>query len=108
MNRIINHPILGPMKNIKEIEITIDGKKITALDGETIAAALTANNIKVFRQTSKFKTPRKMFCGIGQCTDCIMIVDGKPNVRTCVTRVKPGMSVETQIGRGKEVKYDRD
>ena len=108
MNRINNHPILGPMKTVKKIEITIDGKVITALEGETIAAALIANNIRVFRQTAKLKTGRKMFCGIGQCTDCIMIVDGKPNVRTCVTRVKAGMSVETQIGRGKEVFHERN
>ena len=108
MNRIINHPILGPMKTAKEIEITINGKTITAMEGETIAAALTANNIRVFRQTAKFKSGRKMFCGIGQCTDCIMIVDGEPNVRTCVTRVKSGMSVETQIGRGKEVLHERN
>ena len=108
MNRIINHPILGPMETVKQIEITVDGRAITALEGETIAAALSANNIRVFRQTTRFNTGRKMFCGIGQCTDCIMIVDGKPNVRTCVTRVKDGMSVETQIGRGKEVLHERD
>ena len=108
MNRITDHPILGPMKTVKQVEITIDGKTIVALEGETIAAALSANNIRVFRRTARFKTSRKMFCGIGQCTDCTMIVDGKPNVRTCVTRVKAGMSVRTQIGRGEEIFNERD
>ena len=108
MNRINNHPILGPMETVKQIEIIVDGRTITALEGETIAAALLANNIRVFRQTNRFNTSRKMFCGIGQCTDCIMIVDGKLNVRTCVTRVKAGMSVRTQIGRGEEIFNERD
>jgi hypothetical protein len=27
-----------------------------------------------------------------------MIVDGKPNIRTCVTPLKAGMKVETQYG----------
>ena len=108
MNRIENHPILGFMETAKQIEITVDGKIITALEGETIAAALSANNIRSFRRTTRFNTARKMFCGIGQCTDCIMIVDDKPNVRTCVTRVRSGMSVRTQIGRGEEVFHERD
>ncbi|MCK5156393.1 MAG: (2Fe-2S)-binding protein [Spirochaetales bacterium] len=108
MNRVTEHPILGSMETVKQVEITIDGKVITALEGETIAAALSANNIRIFRQTTRFKTFRKIFCGIGQCTDCIMIVDGKPNVRTCVTRVKAGMSVRTQIGRGEEIFHERD
>lgn len=108
MNRINNHPILGPVDTVKQIEIIVDGRTITALEGETIAAALLANNIRVFRRTSRFNMSRKMFCGIGQCTDCIMIVDGKLNVRTCVTRVKAGMSVRTQIGRGEEVFHERD
>ena len=45
--------------------------------------------------------PRGIFCGIGRCTDCVMTVDGQPNVRTCVTPVRAGMKVETQQGLGK-------
>ncbi len=29
-----------------------------------------------------------------------MVVDGVPNVRTCITPLKPGMQVETQHGNG--------
>ncbi len=45
--------------------------------------------------------PRGLFCAIGRCTDCVMTVDGVPNVRTCVTLVEGGMSIETQRGLGK-------
>ena len=54
--------------------------------------------IRVFRTTAKRHEPRGIFCAIGRCTDCMMIVDGIPNTRTCVTPVKDGMRVEKQEG----------
>ncbi|SRR6056297_2727640 len=99
--RIESHPILGDKKINNMVEITVDGQKIKAEKGEMIAAALHANGIRINRYTVKRKEPRGIFCGIGQCTDCAMIVDGKPNVRTCVTPVKEGMVIETQHGVGK-------
>ena len=52
----------------------------------------------VQRSTAKSHEPRGVFSAIGRCTDCVMIVDGKPNVRTCITPLKEGMKVETQYG----------
>jgi predicted molibdopterin-dependent oxidoreductase YjgC len=101
MKRVINHPILGHIKERKKIKIMVDGKYITAYKGETIAAALIANDYKFFRRTSRYQSPRGFFCGVGQCTDCSMVVNGRPNIRTCVTRVKEGMIIETQYGNGK-------
>jgi hypothetical protein len=43
-----------------------------------------------------------MFCAIGRCTDCIMVVNGRPNIRTCVEPLRAGMVVETQKGKGPE------
>ncbi|MFZ5754732.1 MAG: (2Fe-2S)-binding protein [Bacillota bacterium] len=79
----------------------VDGKKIPAKEGEPIAAALLAAGIRKFRVTPKDGNPRGIFCGIGRCTDCIMTVDGQPNVRTCVTPVRNGMVIESQKGLGK-------
>lgn len=101
MTRIVDHPILGHDEREKEtVTITFDGKEITAYKGEMIAAALMANGVHKFRHTEKNNKPRGIYCAIGRCTDCVMIVDGIPNVRTCVTEVKEGMSVKTQYGRG--------
>lgn len=47
----------------------------------------------VHRYTKKEHKLRGIFCAIGRCTDCVMIVDGKPNVRTCVTPLVEGMKV---------------
>jgi predicted molibdopterin-dependent oxidoreductase YjgC len=65
-----------------------------------IAAALVAAGIHTFRFTSKRHEPRGVFCAIGRCTDCVMEVDGQPNVRTCVTPVRDHMVIRTQAGLG--------
>ncbi len=100
--RIENHPILGKMERRKTVRIEVDGKVIDAFDGEPIAAALTANGIKIFHYTRKYNEPRSVFCAIGQCTDCVMVVNGVPNTRTCVTQVENGMKIETQYGLGRK------
>lgn len=96
--RIAAHPILGDVAAGDYINITVDGKQVRALRGEMILAALLSQGIIVNRYTTKLHEPRGLFCGIGQCTDCMMIVDGKPNVRTCITPVEDGMVIETQHG----------
>ncbi len=92
--RIDRHPILGDAPPRKELTIYFNSEALIAREGDTIAAALLAHGIRVFRHTRKSASPRGVFCGIGQCTDCIMRVDGVPNVRTCVTKVAGGMRVE--------------
>lgn len=99
MNRIQEHPILD-IPECAELTFYYNGQPMTAREGDTIAAALTDNGIRVFRFTAKRKEPRGLYCAIGQCTDCVMVVDGQPNVRTCVTLVKENMRVETQSGLG--------
>lgn len=100
MERIVEHPILGPLESGRSVTITVDGEPLQACEGEMIAAALTAAGKKVFRYTDKRHEPRGIYCGIGRCTDCVMIVNGVPNVRTCVTPVEAGMIIETQRGIG--------
>jgi len=100
--RINDHIILGEEKlnDADMVEITVDGKPIQAKKGEPILSALLAKNIMINRYTLKRKEPRGLFCGIGQCTCCAMIVNGKANVRTCIVPVEAGMVVETQHGIG--------
>jgi len=100
--RIWDHPILGKLVQRKGIKIEVDGREIEAFEGEPIAGALMSNGIKVLRYTPKYKEPRGLFCAIGQCTDCVMVVNGVPNTRTCVTLVEEGMKIKTQYGLGEE------
>ncbi len=98
--RIGAHPILGQMDKGEPVSFTFDGKTLYGYPGEPIAAALKANGVEVHRYTAKRHQPRGIFCAIGRCTDCVMIVDGVANVRTCVTPLQQGMQVQTQYGLG--------
>ena len=98
--RIEDHPILGEAEWGRKITLTVDGEPLEAYEGEPIATALMAAGHRVFHYTTKSNEPRGVFCALGRCTDCVMIVDGQPNVRTCVTLARDGMVIETQIGLG--------
>ncbi|MEA4891025.1 MAG: (2Fe-2S)-binding protein [Peptococcaceae bacterium] len=99
--RVVDHPILEERITEKKVTIYLDGKPIEAIEGEPVAAALMSAGIRSFRKTVKTGEPRGIFCAIGRCTDCMMIVDGQPNTRTCVTCVRDGMRVESQNGYGR-------
>ncbi len=96
--RIEEHPILGKLEERAIVEFSYDGQTITGYEGEPISVALEAAGVRIHRYTKKYHKPRGYSCAIGRCTDCVMVVDGKPNVRTCITPLQEGMSVQTQYG----------
>ena len=96
----------GGVERGDRFEIEVDGEKLIAFQGETIAAALVASGKMTLRRTTKKGDPRGMYCGIGVCHECRMIVDGKPNTRVCQTPATPGCRVETQDAAGDvEIEY---
>jgi len=90
-NRINSHPILEIAES-KTIEIFWQYNPIQAREGETIASALIANGIDIFGHHTKDEAPLGIFCANGQCSQCMVLVDGKP-IKSCMTKVKPGISV---------------
>lgn len=97
-NRIETHPVLGEIPKGKRVTFTYNDRKLEGYEGEPIAAALKSAGVMVHRYTKKEHQPRGIFSAIGRCTDCVMVVDGKPNMRTCVTPLAEGMKVQTQYG----------
>jgi len=81
-------------------EIIIDGRAVTVADGVTVAAALMAGGIRSWRTTRIAGRPRGVFCGMGVCFDCLVTVNGEPNVRACITVVEPGDVIDAQQGTG--------
>lgn len=77
-----------------------DGVQLEATDGQTIAAALIAAGHRVFRRTRVEAAPRGLFCGIGICFDCLVLVNGHRRVRACMTSVQQGDVVSTLQGAG--------
>lgn len=97
--RIVEHPILDFQRGEK-VSFFFDGQPVEGYTGETIAAALHAAGIRILGHSPELHRPRGLFCAIGNCSSCLMVVNGEPNVRVCVEKVKPGMQVETQKGKG--------
>src|SRR5882672_12626237 len=87
----LKHPDMRPAGVVR---IRFDGSELLALPGETIAAALAAAGITAVR-TARSGAPRGPFCGMGVCFDCLVTVDGRPNQRSCLTKVEAGMDVRS-------------
>ena len=81
-------------------EIEVNGIPRQAFEGETVASVMLASRTRTLRKTRKAEEPRGLFCGIGVCYDCLVVVDGRANVRACMIRATLGMSVQTQVGIG--------
>ena len=97
--RIENHPILR-FERAEEVSFYFNGQEIKAYSNETIAGALHAAGVRKLGESPVLHRPRGLFCAIGNCSSCFMTVDGEPNMRVCVMKVKPGMRVEEQHGKG--------
>ena len=80
----------------RALRFTLDGRKIDAFEGDTIGSALAAAGVGVTGRSFKYHRPRGLFCMTGSCPNCLMQVDGVPNVRTCVEPAREGMKVERQ------------
>ncbi len=80
----------------KPFNIYYDGKPVPACSGDTVASALFAGGRRIFSRSFKYHRPRGLLCGSGDCPNCIMEIDGKPNVRACLTPVRDGMQVLSQ------------
>lgn len=77
------------------VTIVVDGAPLQAFAGETIAGALLSSGRRAWRHTRRGQS-RGLFCGIGVCFDCLVTVNGTPQVRACLTPVAEGMVVQTQ------------
>lgn len=83
-------------ENAREpMQITLDGRAIPIVEGQSVAAALVAAGIPAWRTTRRRTRPRGLFCGIGICYDCLVTIDGRPNQRACITPARDGMVLGT-------------
>ncbi|MER0245100.1 FAD-dependent oxidoreductase [Streptomyces sp. HSW2009] len=78
--------------------LTVDGLVRHARPGDTVAAVLLAMGRTSWRTTRGAGRRRGLFCGIGVCHDCLVVLNGLPDVRACQREVAPGDVVTTQYG----------
>ena len=46
MQRIIDHPVLGPLPEVESVTIIVDGERLKARKGEMIAAAVSSRSAR--------------------------------------------------------------
>ncbi|MHB1986447.1 MAG: (2Fe-2S)-binding protein [Acidimicrobiales bacterium] len=83
-----------------QIELYLNGQRTAAFLGETVAAVMIAEDGLATRRTASGAS-RGVYCGMGICFDCLVIVNGVPNTRACMTLVADGMRVEQQFAGAK-------
>ena len=78
------------------MKIEFEGRTYRGVLGQSIAGILLANDVLDWRTTTGREALRGLFCGIGVCFDCVVTVDGVPDVRACQRRARGGENVERQ------------
>ena len=78
------------------VEFDFNGRKIQGFRGDTVASALSAAGTSIFSRSFKYHRPRGLLCVAGNCPNCLLTVDGEPNVRSCMRPIQPGMKVKHQ------------
>ena len=82
----------------RRIPFDFEGEPLEARAGDSVAAALLANGVLVFRTTPVTGASRSPWCLIGNCHECLVDIDGEPNRQACMTEVRDGMRVRRQTG----------
>ena len=80
----------------REVTFSFYGKPVRAFEGDTFGSALFASGQRVFSRSFKYHRPRGLLCCSGSCANCMMTVDGVPNVRICAEPVREGATVRPQ------------
>jgi aerobic-type carbon monoxide dehydrogenase small subunit (CoxS/CutS family) len=75
------------------LNIEINGNRYQVPAGINLAAALWYLGWRTFNRNMN-GSPRAINCGMGICFDCLVKVDGRSNVRACITTVRQEMRVE--------------
>ncbi|MCK4765000.1 MAG: (2Fe-2S)-binding protein [Candidatus Aminicenantes bacterium] len=78
----------------EKVNIRVNGNEVLAYNGETVFAALVASGYKALKKSPILKEKRGAFCGMGVCFECLVTVNGTPNVRSCMCPVENDMEIE--------------
>ena len=76
------------------IRVRFDGQDLVGNDGQSIAGVLLANGHRTWRTAEG--SERGIFCGIGVCQDCVLIVNGVEGVRACQRAACDGDVIERE------------
>jgi len=77
------------------VSIQINGRAVSVPSGCNVAAALALAGENSSRRSSS-GAARAAFCGMGQCQECRVEIDGSPHRLACMTPVRAGMCIVSE------------
>ena len=95
MDRLDAHPI-EVIDRRERVSFQFEGRTVQAHPGDTVGSALLASGVRIFSRSFKYHRPRGLLCVSGNCPNCLMNVNGVPNVRVCTKPVQEGDQVVSQ------------
>ena len=82
--------VLGKPRGIP-VTITVDGRRIAAFEGESVAAALGAAGLLSLQRGPDGQS-RGAFCFMGSCQQCTVLIDGA-RVEACRLQASDGLAI---------------
>jgi predicted molibdopterin-dependent oxidoreductase YjgC len=79
------------------IVVHIDGRAVDVITGASVVAALVIADSLCTRR-SVTGEPRFALCGMGQCQECRVTIDGEPHRLACQSACRDGMVIDTGAG----------
>jgi sarcosine oxidase subunit alpha len=90
-------PLLVPARtDTSTVALRFDEQLISADPRDSLATALIAAGVLMTSRSPKYRRPRGPYCLSGDCGTCLVRIDGRPNVRACMTPVHEGMRAHSQ------------
>ncbi|MCF6326827.1 MAG: (2Fe-2S)-binding protein [Devosiaceae bacterium] len=80
------------------VTIFVNGREIVASGRDTVATCLLVAGELAFQYNKASGEPRGPYCMMGVCFECLVTIDGVPDLQACLVPVEPGMRIETQKG----------
>ena len=79
----------------ESVRLTFEGQPVEGVVGDTLASALVAVGEMGLREAVDGGR-RGVFCGMGACHECAVVVDDRPGTLACMTGVEDGQEVSLQ------------
>ncbi len=78
------------MGSAPRARLHFDGRSVEAVEGEPLLRALGRRGWPALVRSVRYHRPRGPFCGVGDCTGCLVRYQGVPNRRACREPVRDG------------------
>ena len=80
------------IERVPPVTFTFDGSPIVGYPGESVAAALLAQGVRLLRRAHRDAQPRGAFCLMGACQECVVAIAGR-RIESCRAVVHAGLEV---------------